>query len=111
MGLGAAFGPEGAVCVRRTRWCELLDLDALRAQCPRLAGRLGEACDESAPALIYFAPSSDKASVCRRDDGGGPRRRLPLRRRTLSGGGPVAAGHGLPLRPVPPHPRPRGRLH
>jgi hypothetical protein len=49
----AAFGPEGAVCVRRTRWRELLDLDALGAQCPRLAGHLGEACDETAPALLY----------------------------------------------------------
>ena len=49
----AAFGPQGAVCVRRTRWHELLDLDALGAQCPRLAGHLGETCDETAPALLY----------------------------------------------------------
>ena len=49
----AAFGPQGAVCVRRTRWHELLDLDALGAQCPRLAGHLGEPCDEAAPALLY----------------------------------------------------------
>jgi hypothetical protein len=41
------------VCVRRTRWPELLDLDALAAACPRLAGRLGEACDEAVPALLY----------------------------------------------------------
>jgi ADYC domain len=53
MTLEAAFGPQGAVCVRHTRWRELVDLDALRAQCPRLAGRLGEACDETAPALLY----------------------------------------------------------
>ena len=53
MSFEAAFGPDGAVCVRRTRWHELLDLDALRAQCPRLAGHLGEACDETAPALVY----------------------------------------------------------
>ena len=53
MSFEAAFGPAGAVCVRRTRWHELLDLDALRAQCPRLAGHLGETCDEAAPALVY----------------------------------------------------------
>ena len=53
MSFEAAFGPDGAVCVRRTRWHELLDLDALRAQCPRLAGHLGETCDEAAPALVY----------------------------------------------------------
>jgi hypothetical protein len=39
--------------VRHTRWRELVDLDALEAQCPRLAGRLGEGCDETAPALLY----------------------------------------------------------
>jgi hypothetical protein len=39
--------------VRRTRWPELLDLDALGTQCPRLAGHLGEACDETVPALLY----------------------------------------------------------
>ena len=53
MGLEAAFGPGGAVCVRRTRLPEVLGVDALATACPRLAGRLGEACDESAPALIY----------------------------------------------------------
>jgi hypothetical protein len=28
-------------------------MDALAAQCPRLAQHLGEACDETAPALLY----------------------------------------------------------
>jgi hypothetical protein len=49
----AAFGPEGAVCVRHARWRPLVDLDALAARCPRLAGRLGEGCDEGAAALLY----------------------------------------------------------
>jgi hypothetical protein len=53
MGFEAAFGPAGAVCVRHPRWRELVDLDALEAACPRLAGHLGETCDETAPALLY----------------------------------------------------------
>ena len=53
MGFEAAWGPEGAVCVRRTRLPDVLALDELAASCPRLAGRLGGGCDESAPALLY----------------------------------------------------------
>ena len=53
MSFEAAFGPEGAVCVRHTRWRELLDLDALGAQCPRLADHLGASCTEDMPALLY----------------------------------------------------------
>ena len=51
--LEAAFGPEGAVCVRHTRLPAVLGMDALTAACPRLAGRLGETCDEGAPGLVY----------------------------------------------------------
>ena len=53
MTLEAAFGPDGAACVRHTRLPDVLGMRALAARCPRLAGRLGEACDESAPALLY----------------------------------------------------------
>lgn len=52
MGFEAAFGPEGAVCVRRTRLPDVLDLDRLAATCPRLVGRLGETCTENAPAPL-----------------------------------------------------------
>ena len=38
MSFEAAFGPDGAACVRRTRWHELLDLDALGRSVPRLPG-------------------------------------------------------------------------
>lgn len=37
----AAWGPEGAVCVARTRISEIIDLDGLARACPRLASRLG----------------------------------------------------------------------
>jgi hypothetical protein len=53
MTLEAAFGPDGAACVRRTRLPDVLGMDALAAGCPRLAGHLGEACDEGVPALLY----------------------------------------------------------
>ena len=49
----AAFGPDGAVCVRRTRLPDLLQLSVLGAACPRLAGHTGEACDKSAHALLF----------------------------------------------------------
>jgi ADYC domain len=53
MTLEAAFGPGGAACVRHARLPDVLGTDAPAAPCPRLAGRLGEACDEAAPALLY----------------------------------------------------------
>jgi hypothetical protein len=44
----AAFSEAGAVCVAHTRVPENITLDALAAECPRLAGRLGpHACRES----------------------------------------------------------------
>jgi hypothetical protein len=49
----AAWGPDGAVCVRRTRLTEVLGLAALINRCPRLAGRAGETCDETIPALLF----------------------------------------------------------
>lgn len=42
----AAWGPDGAVCVARTRIPEIIDGDALARQCSRLAGRIGPQCSE-----------------------------------------------------------------
>lgn len=49
----AAWGPGGAVCVRHTRLEDVLDRAALVERCPRLAGRVGEPCDETIPALLF----------------------------------------------------------
>jgi hypothetical protein len=49
----AAWEPDGAVCVRRTRLPELFDSVALAKRCPRLAGLIDEKCDEAAPALLF----------------------------------------------------------
>jgi hypothetical protein len=49
----AAWGADGAVCVRRTRLPEVRDSVALAAICPRLAHSIGESCDEAAPALLF----------------------------------------------------------
>lgn len=49
----AAWGPDGAVCVRHTRLPDELDLDTLVKQCPRLAGRIGDACEETTSALLF----------------------------------------------------------
>jgi hypothetical protein len=49
MGFEAAWGADGAVCVRRVRVPEAASLDGLMASCPaRLQGRLGEACSMEA---------------------------------------------------------------
>lgn len=42
----AAWGPEGAICIRRPRIPELMTLDALLAACARLRERLGDDCRE-----------------------------------------------------------------
>jgi ADYC domain len=52
MSLEAAWGPDGAICVRHTRLSQPA-LAALAAACPRLANHVGEKCDETAPALLY----------------------------------------------------------
>ena len=45
----AAWGPDGAVCVRRVRVPEEASLEGLANACPgRLAGKIGAACDEAA---------------------------------------------------------------
>jgi hypothetical protein len=42
----AAWGPQGAVCIARTRIEPILTLDELKRRCPRLATRSGAECDE-----------------------------------------------------------------
>ena len=66
----AAFSEAGAVCVAHTRVPENVTLDALAAECPRLAGRLGpQACIESeavggrySPAMIFIRSPVDGRS-------------------------------------------------
>jgi hypothetical protein len=53
MTLDAAFAPDGAVCVAHPRLSDLTSLAALAQRYPRLAGHLGEACDEHAAALLF----------------------------------------------------------
>jgi hypothetical protein len=53
MTLEAAFAPDGAVCVAHPRLPDLTSLDALARLYPRLAGHLGAACTEHAPALLF----------------------------------------------------------
>jgi hypothetical protein len=54
----AAWGPNGAICVRHTRFPEELSLDALRARCPKLKDRLGEACSVETPDALLFNKSN-----------------------------------------------------
>jgi hypothetical protein len=49
----AAWGPDGAVCVRRTRIPELLSIDELVQHYPQLAGKTGQDCSEAIDALIW----------------------------------------------------------
>jgi hypothetical protein len=53
MSFEAAWGPGGALCVRHARLPDVLDLERLAAECPRLAARSGKACSEDEPALLY----------------------------------------------------------
>ena len=49
----AAWGPDGAVCASHTRLPDVLEMDALAAQCPRLARSSRESCSEATPALLF----------------------------------------------------------
>jgi hypothetical protein len=49
----AAWGPDAAVCVRRTRIPELMSLAELAERYPRLAGKIGPHCSEAFGALIW----------------------------------------------------------
>ena len=46
----AAWGPQGALCVRKVRWPDIASLEALAASCPRLKDRLGDVCSEATAA-------------------------------------------------------------
>jgi hypothetical protein len=49
----AAWGPDGAVCVRRTRIPELLSTGELVQRYPQLIGKTGPDCSEAVDALIW----------------------------------------------------------
>jgi len=49
----AAWGPDGAVCVRRTRIAELLSTAELAERYPHLADTIGPNCSEAVNALIW----------------------------------------------------------
>ena len=60
----AAWGPNGAVCVRKTRIRGIWNLDDLRASCPaRLNGRIGADCSKAKamalPEALIFNDSRD----------------------------------------------------
>lgn len=60
----AAFSPQGAICVARTRIPERATLDSLAKACPRLAQKLGPTCTEAEmkknPRAIIFLKSIDR---------------------------------------------------
>ena len=49
----AAWGPDGAVCVRRTRIPEVLSTTELAERYPQLADRIGPDCTEAVGALLW----------------------------------------------------------
>ena len=59
MSFEVAWGPDGALCVARTRWPDLVTPEALVRLCPeRLAGRTGRSCAEDrAPGALLFTKS------------------------------------------------------
>lgn len=63
----AAFSPEGAICVARTRIPERATLDSLAKACPRLAQKLGPTCTEAEvkknPRALIFLKSIDRTVV------------------------------------------------
>lgn len=54
----AGWGPDGALCVARTRWADLLPLEVLLASAPRLGGKCDEAEAPRRGALIFNASLS-----------------------------------------------------
>jgi ADYC domain len=49
----AAWGPDGAVCVRRTRVAEILSTQELAERYPHLASRIGPECSETVGGLMW----------------------------------------------------------
>jgi hypothetical protein len=63
LGFEAAWGPQGAVCVRRPRILEKVTLEALAERCVRLRGNLGEACGEDRADALIVNWSPEAASA------------------------------------------------
>ena len=57
MSFEAAWGPQGALCVRHTRVPQNITLHELASTCPRLAPTLGERCGEDMPGALLFNKS------------------------------------------------------
>jgi hypothetical protein len=55
----AAWGPDGAVCVRQTRIPDLLSTDELAKNYPHLIGRIGPDCSEAVYALTKSHQATD----------------------------------------------------
>lgn len=53
MSFEAVWGPDGAVCVRHTRLPDDPPLQEIATRWPRLAGHVGEACDETVRGLLF----------------------------------------------------------
>jgi hypothetical protein len=49
----AAWGPDGAVCVRHTRILELMSTEELAERHPHLAIRIGPNCSDKVDALLW----------------------------------------------------------
>jgi hypothetical protein len=49
----ASWGPDGAICIRRTRIADLLSTAELAVRYPRLADAIGPDCSEAVNALIW----------------------------------------------------------
>jgi hypothetical protein len=71
----AAWGPDGAVCVRRVRIPEKASLDGLLRECPaKLAGRVGEACTEEGARRAGALVMNRSGAASAAPGGGAPER-------------------------------------
>lgn len=69
----AGWTPHGAACVNHTRWADVVDLDALKAKCPRLAAV--PHCDEASARALgarMFNASRVQGSRVSQSRGDGP---------------------------------------
>src|SRR5262249_42702503 len=55
----AAWGPDGAICVRHTRLQSVRPTQPRGQPCPHRASRIGPSCDEAAPALLFDRSAGD----------------------------------------------------
>ena len=49
----AAWGPDGAICIRKTRIPDVISPGELAQRYPRLAAGIGPACSDAVPALLW----------------------------------------------------------